>query len=348
VKDKGLQNDRTYHYRITAVFVNKSGTEIRSKGIEREATPLEPPDILRDMAAKYDGREVTLTWNLPSSPLDEILISRLNAPPKATERESFDVSEIPILKRLPGEKTSYKDNEVISGEVYYYAFYTVKQRIAVFCGYLEVALLEEVKNLKAVNQDGDIILTWDWPPKIDYVKVFRTPVYPDKESKPYTRGQYIYTRKQYISGFIDKVGPNRCKYQYKVHTARKYNGKEVMSPTGACVEVTGGGLPEITYKLNIRPRKKIVEVECDISQVDFPFSGLVLRKKKSARPKNAMDGEEAARWKSNTLKKQSTKVVLIDPNPELDGHTYYRVFLMDKKDDEIVKIKLPPVSRLKA
>jgi len=287
-----------------------------------------------------------LKWQLPSSPLDAILISRLNVPPKATVRELFDVSEISFLKRLPGKTTSYTDSDTNSGEVYYYAFYTVKQQTAVYCGYIEVALLEDVKNLKAVNKNGDIILTWDWPPNIDYVKVFRTPVYTDKESK-------IYTREQYKSMMLDKVGPKRCKYRYKVHAVRCYpGGKEVISSTGALVEVTGGRLPEITYKLNIRSKDrwklkspKIVEVECDISQVDFLFSGLSLRKKKFARLKDKWDGKEVDRWQGDESN-QLTKVVLRDLKPELVGKTYYRVFLVGD-DEEIVKIQSPPISELK-
>jgi len=230
--------------------------------------------------------------------------------------------------------------------VYYYALYTVKQRMARYCGYLEVALLEEVEDLEAFNQDGNIDLTWDWPADIDYVKVVRTPVDTDGDPEKCR----FYTRERYYkngSRMIDEVGPNRCKYRYQIHTARYYRGKPVTSLTGACIEVIGGHLPKITYKLYWKPKKNsVVEVECDISKVDCQFSGLVLRKKKSERPKDAWDGEEVDRWKSDT-QNQSTKVVLRDSNPEFGENTYYRVFLADPKDAEIIKVGASPTNILR-
>jgi hypothetical protein len=293
------------------------------------------------MAAKYDGRKVTLKWKLPGSPVGEILISRLDEPPKAKECELFNVSEIPILKRFSGDATICDDYEVRLGDVYYYAFYTVKRSVAVYCGCLEVALFEEVKNLIATNQQGEVYLTWDWPESIDYVQVVRHRLSAGGTSKKkewsYTRGQYDMNG----SMMCDKVNSCPCKYRYYIHTVRRYRGKTVTS-LGTSTEVIGGKLPTITYKLK-KGRKKVV-VTCDISEFYFPFSGLVLRKKESERPIDINDGVEVDRWKR--IQPQRT-VLLEDRDPEFNGNTYYQVFLADPREAEIVKIEAPPINELR-
>jgi phage-related protein len=355
VTAQGLRPGSTYRYKITSVFVELSGNESRSKGVEREVHLPEPPSPLKQLTATPTGETIAFRWELPKSSIDAVVILRADAPPKESVGQIFPLTDIPstphLLERLPGDKTSYHDREVRFGDVYCYAFYTVKADMAVYSGASgQVPLLENVTHLTARNWGDTVCLKWQWPTYVNVVQVFR------ERTDNGQKKSWYYTRELYNNqGTIlldQEVSPGR-KYRYRIHTCLNHQGQVFKSPDGAAIEVLTGDLPLIDYQLDVRRKRRwkrnrstSVEVVCDISRVKFPFGGLVLRKKKLERPRNARDGEEVCRWQGSVAT-PSTPVILTDASPELDGETYYRVFLIHPEDEKSIKIRLPPVNRVR-
>jgi len=361
--DKGVVNDKTYSYTVFLVFQDSSKKEHRSKGLNFKATPVIPPKPAEQINGFYDGHKVVLKWSISDSTTHKVYICRSKLQPSLSSNSELnihDIKDILAIISVTSTTDCYEDSGTVSGDIYYYAFYTVKHDLAVYSGFVKVAVLEPVKNLKAFNRNGDVYLQWDWPlrPDIAYVTLYRNNV----KIMNMTYQQYNMNG----SMFLDKVDKSPKLYSYTIDTCYRIKSTIYNAWCSVNIDVTGGCLPKIQYFLKVK--KGTVEVSCRIPKCISNFGGLVLLKKTDSEPKDRSDGVTVCQYRSlfnnnkygnsivskllnllnQFLKSDYEEITLNDDlSPNESNDTYYKLFLLNESDEHKIKIEHPPITDIK-
>ena len=339
--DTGLSDGVPYSYLVRAVFVDAAGQEFRAPGVTASATPTSPAAPVRNLRVRYDFGVVRVSWELPSSPCDGILVACIETPPVANVGDILPTSVIPSPIPLPRDAVNYEDRFAKIGGICYYAVYTLRGATATFCGSVQAPLLAEVQALTAKNQRNEIWLQWQWPTGVELVRVSRRRASATGEilkESSCTRGQY--TARGF---FVDKIPPKPGQYVYRVRSVSMAGEQRVESLLFAEVTVVGGTLPEITYK--VKRRKSEVEVACLLPEVGPDFGGLDLVWDNARDPLSPASGEVVAQFRPNG--KRLSKEVLLRHNLA-PGNNYYKVFLAEPAWKlAMVNVSHPPLSERK-
>jgi hypothetical protein len=321
--DRGLTNNASYIYTVTACFKDGSGSEFRSAGKDIQATPVLPAEPVQGLSVAYEGGVVRLSWHRPAALPDGFLVSRLEEPPTAAVGQHFDKSNIPPAACLPGGADRYDAPGAPVGSVFVYAVYSLAGSTATFCGSVAAALIEPVGSLSAGNRGERVWLQWKWPEGVESVVVYKTSTGFDSGMRRVANCN----RHQYnaATAFVDMIDGKPALHTYRVRSLTGNRGQVVESLLFAEAATVGGVLPEVTYK--VEKTRKGVEVTCDLGKAGRQTGGLLLVRNNSREPMDRTDGDTVDKWLPLDDRGGKSKIELRDWSKPRCG--YYRVFLAE-------------------
>jgi len=153
--DMGLSNGITYYYKISAVNRLDEG----HLSTEVNATPATIPSVPQCLQALTGNRQITLSWQAPSSNGNSAIINYQIYRSESSGKES-------LLTTL-GNVLTYVDQNLTNGHLYYY-------KISAINGIGEGGLSIEVNNIPATKpnapdhllirvENGKIVISWQVP-----------------------------------------------------------------------------------------------------------------------------------------------------------------------------------------
>lgn len=168
LEDNGLENERTYGYRVCCVFVGPDGKEVTTAGEVTTATPSAPPPLLRDLEATH-GQGLRLAWKGAASA--KPLVLRAKALPKLPAGQLLNLVE---LERLGTRLTRVAAAEAVdpapSVKEPFYLLFSTNRMHATYCGRAQFVELTE---LSARVEPERVLLEWAWPPNCRAVRISR-------------------------------------------------------------------------------------------------------------------------------------------------------------------------------
>jgi hypothetical protein len=185
MQDNGLEDGRTYGYRIAVQFADPSQPTCRitTTGIGITARPQQPPPAVEDLAWRRDGNGFTLTWTTPTQ-----VQVQLRRGPYPTPFEPMQVISLAQADRLGKAIAVHRPGQTHvqlpgSGS-YQITPLSVRGELAVVGQGVRITNIDEVSDPRCRVAGCSILLTWGWPPGVDTVRVVnrtdRPPQTPDE------------------------------------------------------------------------------------------------------------------------------------------------------------------------
>ncbi|HEY7484062.1 MAG TPA: hypothetical protein VH912_06320 [Streptosporangiaceae bacterium] len=174
-RDHAVRNGGTYHYRLTAVYLDRDGAEVTTPGVWRSATPAAPPSPIPDLTVEPDpgdpGR-VVATFAAPSSGTAEVVVLGAAPPwpygsivPMAEVlRTGRRLAAVPITATPPREGLRFQAPTGVLLAV------TIAGDTAAIGAHRRHVNLPPPTGLVAERRGEVIMVGFDWPPGVAEVE----------------------------------------------------------------------------------------------------------------------------------------------------------------------------------
>jgi tetratricopeptide (TPR) repeat protein len=343
--DTDLQNGQRYGYLLVAKYPHPedSTCALYSKGVNLLATPVAPPEPVKDLSASRNERTVFLTWTMPPGKA-QVQIRQAQSIPDITPGQIVSLKNVerfgsPIQITASGRaQTTLKTQ----GRVFFVPL-SILSETAVLGNPVTVTTIDEVSNLASQRNSRNIILTWQWPSGASEALVAYHHNY-----FPKTPGENGATKVRVTRS------DHECNHYWELHSAtqkKHYFTVFVRDPT-ADIYSNGESLLETMGQGNIVRYQVVVKKQFfnKTSQVAWveltseegePLEGLQVVRKSKYPPVSKNDGVIVA---------EVERIIFIDgrsqieiPKQYLKEGGYLKVFF---KDDSFAKtIRLLPAAK---
>jgi tetratricopeptide (TPR) repeat protein len=343
--DSGLQNGQCYGYLIIAKYRHpEDGTRaLYSKGVSILATPVAPPEPVKNLTASRNERTVFLTWTMPPGKA-QVQIRQAQSIPDMTLGQIVSLKNVekfgvPIPVTSEGRaQTTLKTQ----GRVFFVPLSIVSET-AVLGNPVVVTTIDEISNLVSQCNGRNIILTWQWPTGASEVLVAYHHNHFPKSPEENGAAKARVTRSEY----------ERNKY-WELRSAahqKHYFTIFVRDPTadiyssGMELLETMGQESIVRYQVVVKkqlfgktPRAAWIEF---MSEEGAPLSGLQVIRKTKYPPVSKNDGVIVAEVERIIFMDKRSRIEI--PKPYLKEGGYLKVFF---KDDSFAKeVRLLPAAK---
>jgi hypothetical protein len=343
--DADLQNGRRYGYLIIAKYRHpEEGTRaLYSKGVSILATPVAPPEPVKDLSATRHERTVFLTWTPGKA---QVQIRQAQSIPDMTLGQivSLKTAEhfgVPIQITSPGRaQTTLKTQ----GRMFFVPVSIISET-AVLGNPVTVTTIDEISKLVSQRNGRNIILTWQWPTGSSEVLVaYHHDHFPSSAAENgaakarVTRSEY--ERNHYWE--LRSAAPQKHYFTVFVRepTANIYsNGVNLLESMGQ----------ENIVRYQVVSKKKLFSKTPHTAWIEFmseegaPLVGLQVVRKAKYPPVSKNDGVIVAQVEQITFTDKQSRIEI--PKQYLKEGGYLKVFF---KDDAFAKeVRLLPAAKEK-
>lgn len=342
VLDPGLENERRYGYLIIARYCHPEDTSraIYSKGIRILATPVAPPDPINDLMAQRIDHTVFLSWT-PITGKAHVQIRQTQSMPSFTSGQIISINDAgrfgdPIPTTTTGQtQTTLKTQ----GRVYFVPL-TIIAETAVVGDPVTITTLDDVTNLRSMQNGNSIILSWQWPLGATEVLVtyqhYRFPASPEESSAAKER----ITRTEYErNNHWELRSTERKKHYFTVFC--KDPAANIYSSGINLLEAMG---QETTINYQVVVRKNIITrrsreawVELN-TEGNMSLEGVLVVLKQKFPPVSKDDGLIIASVDQLTFMEGVSRIEI--PKSYLNSKGYIKLFFDDNK--AVKEIRLLP------
>jgi tetratricopeptide (TPR) repeat protein len=341
--DANLQNGQSYGYLIIAKYRHPENESraLYSKGISILATPIAPPELVKDLSASRHQRTVFLTWTTPSSRA-QVQIRQAQFIPSMTPGQivSLKTAEnfgVPINITSPGRAQTTLTTQ---GRMFFVPI-SIISATAVLGNPISVTTIDEISQLVSKRNGNNIILTWQWPTGSSEVLV------------AYHHNHFPSSAKE---NGVAKVQVTRSEYErdnyWELHSAAQQKHYFTVFIKAANIYSSGVNLLESMGQENIVryqvvSKKKLFCKTPHTAWVEFmseettPLTGLQLVRKTKYPPISKNDGVIIIEVEQMTFTNKQSRIKI--PKQYLKEGGYIKVFF---KDDTYAKeVRLLPAAK---
>jgi hypothetical protein len=340
-EDTGLVDDIAYHYLICALYRDAGGTGTDSVYTDRQgqkwqvskpqirvATPSAPPQAVNELMLTDTPQGLEITWPAPARGTVTVYRSQTRIPAGWASGKAISVTEMnawgtPIAIAGPNRTQAIQ----LPAGVSFFVPLTVNHDLSVMGAAREFVDLADVVQLKALNLNKYIQLSWEWPAACQFVHVaWRKDQFPVSAADPQakwercTRGQYFQ-----LGGFRINE-PAAFDYYFCVFAGFREGERDMFS---GCVTADSRAAlkvlkqEELPYAIKRKMLSKSVTIELDCKEHTQPVPDIVIvGRKGDLQPISKTDGRELARIKGGPPPIAPHRFEVPDPRP-----VYIRAFL---------------------
>ncbi|MEN8219944.1 MAG: zinc ribbon domain-containing protein [Pseudomonadota bacterium] len=338
--DADLQNGRCYGYLIIAKYRHPEEV-LYSKGVSILATPVAPPEPVKDLSANRHERTVLLTWTPGKA---QVQIRQAQSIPDMTPGQivSLKTAErfgVPIQVTSPGRaQTTLKTQ----GRMFFVPVSIVSET-AVLGNPVTVTTIDEISQLVSQRNGRNIILTWQWPSGSSEVLVaYHHDHFPSSGAENGAAKARV-TRSEYERNhYWELRSAAQQKHYFTVFvrdpTANIYSsGVKLLESMGQ----------ENIVRYQVVSKKKLFSKTPHTAWVEFmseegaPLAGLQVVRKAKYPPVSKNDGVIVAEVERITFTDKQSRIEI--PKQYLKEGGYLKVFF---KDDAFAKeVRLLPAAK---
>jgi len=343
--DVGLQNGQRYGYLIIAKYRHPEDEtrSLYSKGISFIATPIAPPEPVKDLSASRNERTVFLTWTMPPGKA-QVQIRQAQSIPDMTVGQIVSLKKgekfgVPIQVTSEGRaQTTLKTQ----GRVFFVPLSIISETAVLGKPFI-VTTIDEISHLVSQCNGRNIILTWQWPTGSSEVLVAYHHNHFPKSPEENGAAKARVTRSEYErNNYWELRSTAHQKHYFTVFirdpTADIYS-------SGVNLLETMGQENIVRYQVVVKkqlfsktPRAAWVEF---MSEEGAPLEGLQVVRKPKYPPVSKNDGVIVAEVDRITFLNKRSRIDI--PKQYLKEGGYLKVFF---KDDAFAKeVRLLPAAK---
>ena len=248
--DSKLENGTFYGYLICTIFGDERGKDRFSDGQTCQASPMEPPSPVEDLAVKKIKGTIELTWTPPEKGSLQLFHSK--QPFSSSAGAIISVSQLAdIGSPIPIQRAGYTQFPANFQGLIHIIPFTVKGDTAVVGQSQQIASIDDVENLRGSISYGNIYLEWDWHQgAMTVVVAYRSDTYPVAHNDPKAVIK-TFTKRQYEreSGFVVK-NPEAQDYYFTVFVVADEDVNKIYSAGQQC-SLSNAEAQEIHYEVKI-------------------------------------------------------------------------------------------------
>jgi len=347
--DNNLLNNLTYGYWLVPVFKGINGETLLGSPKTVMGTPRELPPAPGKVEWQVGEQGLDIQWEvIPKSDL-RFYLSKL---PLGNQGDSRDLNDPVFSSAIEITACDYSKGQGRYSQLLTEAFYLTpvsrNKYVALLGASVRVVPVPNVKNFKSNRIAGTIFLTWDWPDKVNEVKlVYRT------NGKPTTLGddestRIIVTREMYRKNeayIIRNSGSDSYYFlvaavssveEEQFSTPQKYENIGSGENTILRYEFIKQGGGFFTGTTHYFLRISVVKGDWGIPELD-------LVKCKGKQPLRKSDGPVVKQIGLN-----NAPTIDVDISTIVEKGTYYKLFLRDSGDSGKITIDHPsPPEKMK-
>ena len=179
-----------------------------------------PPDAVPSLSCERVGNDITLDWK-PSNSIGEIsyvLVRKENTYPN-------DLSDGTTIYR--GKELSFTDSAAPVNTVLYYAVFAVRIGVNSKATRLQdaVAIVDKVRNFKAIGGDGMVTLSWNKAPSVTEIRLYKYSGF----ERPQDDSAYEVVPCSRLDGLVVNDLTNGTNYWFAISAGHTLNGKTYFS-----------------------------------------------------------------------------------------------------------------------
>ena len=343
--DSDLQNGQSYGYLIIAKYRHpeKESRSLYSKGISLLATPIAPPEPVKDLSANRHERTVFLTWTMPAGKA-QVQIRQAQSIPDMTPGQivSLKTAErfgLPIPLTSPGQaQTTLKTQ----GRMFFVPISIVSET-AVLGNPVSVTTIDEISQLVSQRNGRNIILTWQWPTGSSEILIaYHHDHFPNSAEEKGAAKARI-TRTEYER---DNYWELRSAAQQK-HYFTVFIREPIANIYSSGVNLLESMGQENIVRYQVVSKKKLFRKTPHTAWVEFiseeatPLAGLQLVRKTKYPPISKSDGIIVAEVERMTFTDKQSRIEI--PKQYLKDGGYIKVFFKD--DASAKEVRLLPAAK---
>jgi hypothetical protein len=301
-EDSGLDNGKTYTYRIFVEYHYPNGKTEFTGGRYVSATPTALPSPVDRLSISASGGQLHFQWTPP--PFGIVSIYRLLKEPEwkcGTQVSPASLSQLgsPLRNTRDGRAIDLAPS---TGRVYYTPF-SIAGDAAVVGQAKSFITAEEISDLEAEDFESYLLLRWKWARSFKSVVVaWRHDDYPEGAQDPRATTQKV-TRGEYdANGGFRIPQPEARPYKFVVYTVAELDGQTVYSSglnRDCRSELRSRPAIKIKYELKTKGwrQKKIVVSLISEEALSFLPELCLVAKRGQTQPLTSQEGTIIARIK---------------------------------------------------
>jgi hypothetical protein len=175
--DSGLQNGRTHFYRLYAEYLDRTGQARCSSGVVTSATPETPPQTVPALTLRETDGIMSHTVNLSAEPPErgELCIYRSGEAPAVTSGERVPDTALGRVFGAGGHRLTSMSDSLFAAGLVYYTPVLLFQGTAYIGEPLRYSYLPGVGQLRTVQVESGIRVTWQWRYRCEEAEVSWAP-----------------------------------------------------------------------------------------------------------------------------------------------------------------------------
>lgn len=296
--DSGLTNGKRYGYLLAHEYRDENGKAIFSKPVGASSVPIAPPRGLEstEWNCTFNQGKIVTTWKKTPAGSVGWYLSRapLASPGTLLEQNDRVLSAATPFSYVEDKACKASHPIHLEGRMCVTPVIKTSTHILV-CACKYISNIASVNNLQAVRNDGNLILTWTWPPQCSEVLItYSVKGYPTDPTDPRISGSTTCSKSTYSYNnyhMIRNVAP--APLYISVFAKCSEGGETTYSSPQSVLSVGTAGRCSIEYKiystggfLGFGTKKWFIS----ISAANGVLPDLMLRKKKDNKPINRTDG----------------------------------------------------------
>ena len=358
--DAGLDDDVPCHYGVFPQYLNHDGVLMTGPGQFISATPQPPPGMITHLdfavTRREDYHELVITWEPPER--GDVAILGSFEPFPFSPGYVMPESDLATYGELTVSRYGQAEAEADVGTILYFTPVILLERMAYIGKTHDYAALEDVSNLRVLNQGTELHIHWDWPPNCrKVILAYSHTNYPAAradELSDVTRLEI--TRAQFdIHGYYVLKNPAERDYYIGAFAVISGAGTElVASGHNARTRISLSTTLEIRFEIN-RTRRNVLQKGPFQLKVRYNGGGhlpeMVLVRRQGAVPLKRTEGQVIHTIAAREL--EGTRGTIIETLAEdiERPQSYINLFLVDEvfyqNQGGNVRILLPDQNKLK-
>jgi hypothetical protein len=347
--DAGLENGRVYGYRVVAVYTGPGGQPIFSDGVTCTARVVAPPKPVTDLHVLHQGEHLEVAWTTP--PTGQVCIYAARDPITATCGSRLAVQGLERLGHLlkaTGPHSARLD--IGARQVVHLLPVTIDGSAATAGAVVRISWVEDVDQINAVVQGGQLKVRWKWPRDVTAAVVaWRTDQPPTGPEDPQATRESCLLHEYERDGGFTHAAPTADRLYIAVYAALRdgaaWNYASALTP-GSRAVIDVARRRTVTYRIDAQWSfwlRRTGEYALKLTP-DGPTTlpALTLVAKPGGRPLSPEDGTAILRLAPG-LKCGPEQPLTISFRPEIRGGRF-RLWLFPVEDADFAWLDLVPVS----